>query len=214
MKNTHILMTALLCGFCFTMAACGTDEMAVSSSAAVSASSTSSFGEELEDASTESVETVSTESTSSVPEEQIPEGLNEKAEGENVFRIFLTNRTGSTITGFAVKKASDSGETSEYSNNLITSGDTFADQQRRTLYFDTMSYLNETNTASSTSSSEKLTYPDYDVQITLEDGTTYEIHSFPFAQAEEFSICLQDDTAYAEYVDSLDGSTVSTLADA
>lgn len=126
--------------------------------------------------------------------------IGEKAEGESVFRIRLTNNTGESIVSFRVISdlAAYYGDESNY-GNLLSEGDVFLDREERILYYDT--YRDPSNDAE-----EK----NYNLRLTYADGSEYEIAMVPFADMEEGSIRAARRAPYLSYHSLASGKEAST----
>ena len=135
--------------------------------------------------------------------------IGEKPEGdtEGVFSAKLKNLTGKVITGFVVKNEKDE----EYPDNFLTEEDKFEADEERVLWFDPNAKDKENegskDTADDTAKTEEKSdgedkddaekeIPKYNIQLTFEDGTTAELHTFPFGDTEEAELHLEGDIAY------------------
>ena len=123
---------------------------------------------------------------------------------EGVFSAKLKNLTGKVITGFAVKNEKDE----EYPDNFLTEEDKFEADEERVLWFDPNAEVKaDGNTEEKNQDAAEKTedenkdedekeIPKYDIQLTFEDGTTAELHTFPFGDTEEAELHLEDEVAY------------------
>lgn len=126
---------------------------------------------------------------------------------EGAFSVKLKNTTGKVITGVAVKNEKDE----EYPDNFLKEEDKFEADEERVLWFDPNAKDKENedskDTADDTAKTDEKSdgegkddaekeIPKYNIQLTFEDGTTAEIHTFPFGDTEEAEIHLEGDIAY------------------
>ena len=113
-------------------------------------------------------------------------------ESEDAYHVELTNSTGQNIISVAIyNSVSD-----EYSENLLEEGDPFIAQETRILY---CPKVEEEADADEENPDEKLTTTEYDIEIQLEDESTYVLHAFPFEAMEKGEIIVEDDIAYITY---------------
>lgn len=138
---------------------------------------------------------------------------------EGVFSVKLKNLTGKVITGVTVKNEKDE----EYPDNFLKE-DKFEADEERVLWFDPSAKdkADEENKDSSNDTKEitdteetktedaktdekaegedkddaEKEIPKYNIQLTFEDGTTAEIHTFPFGDTEEAELYLEGEVAY------------------
>ena len=91
--------------------------------------------------------------------------------------------------------ATDQKETEKESGseNLLPEGEVFEADEVRDFYYE------------ADPSNYKI-----DIKFTLEDGTSFVIHSFPFFDLEEGRLCLQNDVMFLEYVSVWTGEEVLT----
>lgn len=126
---------------------------------------------------------------------------------EGALSVKLKNTTGKVITGVAVKNEKDE----EYPDNFLKEEDKFEADEERVLWFDPNAKDKENegskDTADDTAKTEEKSdgedkddaekeIPKYNIQLTFEDGTTAEIHTFPFGDTEEAELHLEGDIAY------------------
>ena len=119
----------------------------------------------------------------------------------------MKNLTGKVITGVTVKNEKDE----EYPDNFLKEEDKFEADEERVLWFDPNAKYKENegskDTADDTTKTEEKSdgedkddaekeIPKYNIQLTFEDGTTAEIHTFPFGDTEEAELHLEGDIAY------------------
>ena len=140
-------------------------------------------------------------------QEEVLKNIGTEAEGDNIYKVMLENKTGKDITGFAVKDSS----MAEYPANMLADGDAFTDGEKRYLFYDASSAAEatETQTAQSGESANALT-PQMDVQLTFEDQTSMVLTAFPFGDVEEAQICLEDEVAFIQYESLSTKETMST----
>ena len=129
-------------------------------------------------------------------------GVNDGSEG--IFRVELTNKTGSAITGFAIKESADA----QYPDNMLPSGQTFGADEMRVLYY---TPAEAAASDSSADTGEKQLEPLYSANVTFEDGSSLEWRDIPFGDMEEAELCLEDGILYVNYVSTATGENVSTL---
>lgn len=144
-----------------------------------------------------------------VVEEKEPELELIGTESEDAYKVELKNSTGKNITGVSVKLT----EETEYPANMLETGDVFEADESRYLYYaapdaeDAVEGTAEDTEAEDTDAAAegeenadaKVVTQGYDIQLTFEDSTTAELHSFPFEDIEEGEICFSDEVAYVSY---------------
>lgn len=135
---------------------------------------------------------------------------------EGVLSVKLKNLTGKVITGVSVKNEKDE----EYPDNFLKDEDKFEADEERVLWFDpnakdkadeenkdaaddtaeTETAADDTKTDEKSDSEDKdaaeKETPKYNIQLTFEDETTAEIHTFPFGDTEEAELHLEGEVAY------------------
>ena len=114
-------------------------------------------------------------------------------ESEDAFKVELKNSTGKDITAISVKLT----ETAEYPATMLAAGDVFADEESRILYYKAEEAT--ADTANAEDANAKVLTQGYDIQLTFEDSSTAELHSFPFEDIEKGEICFADEVAYVSY---------------
>lgn len=157
-------------------------------------------------------------------EEEILPVIGTEAEGENIYKVTLENKTGKNIVGFSVKDST----MSEYPANMLAEGEVFAADERRNLYYDSASTQTtepteipeaseaespetpETTETAEDGADEKILEPQIDVQLTFEDQTVMVLSAFPFGDIEEGGICLEDEVAFIQYESVENKESVST----
>lgn len=132
--------------------------------------------------------------------------IGEKTKGENVYKVALTNSTGKTIKGFAIK----TGTMDSFGENMLDEDDEFADEEKRVLYYDATTAIQENEEAQK--DAEMQTSPDYTIQLIFDDDSTTELHSFPFTDVEKASIKFnnEESVAYIDYTSIEQDKKVST----
>lgn len=190
MKNSKLILAlTLVLAAGIVMAGCdGNSIENESSSTAATESTTEVTTTEAEEETTEAV------TTESVEEEL--KTIGDNTGSETAFEVKLTNSTEKDITAFAIK---DSTEES-YPDSVLSEGDAFKAKEERILYFEPEEDDTEYET-------------EYTVELTFDDGTTAELHQFPFGDIEEGEIKLEDDTAYIVYTSLETKEEVNTLED-
>ena len=132
--------------------------------------------------------------------------IGEKAEGETVFAVKLTNSTGKAITGIAVKGSAE--ET--YPENMLGEGDVFAQDEERILYYDSAAVVEANEAENDVEENRPLIKPIYNIQVTFADETVQELHSFPFGDAEEAVLCQGEEVLYITYTSLAEGTEFNT----
>ena len=132
--------------------------------------------------------------------------IGEKAEGETVFTVKLMNRTGKDITGMAVKGAKEE----EYPENMLTEGDVFVQDEKRILYYDAAAVIEANEAENNVDENRPLIKPIYNIQVTFADETVQELHSFPFGDAEEVTLCQGEEVLYITYTSVAEGTEFNT----
>ena len=124
--------------------------------------------------------------------------LGTEKKGENVFHLKIANRTGKDITGFAVNTEQLEGE------NLLSAGDVFQNGETRELGFDADAALK----AAAEEAAENA--PEFILALTLSDGSTQAVHAFPFGDAEQCDIRMEEDLTFLVYDSAAKKETVNT----
>ena len=207
----------------FMMAALGSSLVF---SQAVMAADTTAKTETSEDADKDATESedkdVAEDADKADEEKEDLKTIGEKPEEdtEGVFSVKLKNLTGKVITGVTVKNEKDE----EYPDNFLKEEDKFEADEERVLWFDpsakdkadeenkdSSNDTKETTDTEETKTEDAKTdekaegedkddaekeIPKYNIQLTFEDGTTAEIHTFPFGDTEEAELHLEGEVAY------------------
>lgn len=125
-------------------------------------------------------------------------------------KIYVTNKTGKNITGFAIREDSSA----SYGENMMQDSDVFKNDENRKVYYEEDASTAGVSSTADSSLAGALVNVAYDLQLTYEDGTTEEIMNFPIGNAEEvvLNIATADEGGfvYLTYTD-INGSSVSTL---
>ena len=124
--------------------------------------------------------------------------LGTEKKGENVYRAEITNAAGADITGFAVKTEQLDGE------NLLAAGDVFKKGETRELWFDAEAALK----AAAEEAAENA--PEFILALTLSDGSTQTVHAFPFGDAEQCEIRMEEGMTFLVYDSVAKKETVNT----
>lgn len=124
--------------------------------------------------------------------------LGTEKKGENVFHLKIANRTGKDITGFAVNTEQLEGE------NLLSAGDVFQNGETRELWFDAEAALKAAAEAAAENA------PEFILALTLSGGSTQTVHAFPFGDAEQCDIRMEEDLTFLVYDSAAKKETVNT----
>ena len=107
----------------------------------------------------------------------------------------------------------------KYPDNFLKEDDKFAADEERELWFD-LNKKDETSDAEKTEdakteenaeNTEEKEIPKYNIQLTFEDGTTSEIHTFPFGDTEEAELHLEGSVAYLVFDSASQKKSINTL---
>ncbi|WP_295216966.1 hypothetical protein [Ruminococcus sp.] len=190
MKQRKLVLTLTILGIAsvFLLTGCA-DETNTSESSTETAAETTA---ETTEAATETTAIA----TTTEPEEVL-KSIGDPAEGDTVFAVHLINATGQSITGVSIKK--DSQE--NFSDNLLGENDVFLEKEERVLYY---------NTADSSEGTDDAADATYTVLLTFEEGTTAELHQFPFDDMESGQIKSEDSVAFLVYTSLESGIEIST----
>ncbi len=136
---------------------------------------------------------------------------------EGVLSVKLKNLTGKVITGVSVKEEKDE----KYPDNFLKDDDKVETDEERVLWFDPSAKNEEKDAAASDEKDTKeedskddaaeKEVPKYNIQLTFEDKTTAEIHTFPFGDTEEAELHLEGDVAYLVFDSTSLKKSVNTL---
>ena len=132
--------------------------------------------------------------------------IGEKVESEDVFSVKLTNKTGKNIVGMAVKGSTDE----EYPENMLEEEDVFVQDEERILYFDPSAVIEANEAENNVDENRPLLKPIYNVQVTFDDETVQELHSFPFGDVEEADLCQGEEVLYITYISVSEGTEINT----
>ena len=128
--------------------------------------------------------------------------LGTEKKGENVYRVEITNAAGADITGFAVKTEQLDGE------NLLPAGDVFKKGETRELWFDAEAALKAAAEAAQDGTPEAA--PEFIVVLTMADGSEQTLHAFPFGDAEQCEIRMEEGMTFLVYDSVAKKETVNT----
>lgn len=123
-----------------------------------------------------------------------------KTEDEVAFAVHLTNATDKSIIGVSVKESSQD----SFPENMLSDSDAFVSEEERILYYDPSDAIEENENTGDVD--ESALTPEYTVQLTFEDGTTAELHQFPFTDMESGQVKLEDSVVFLVYT-SLESKT-------
>ena len=136
--------------------------------------------------------------------------LGAKAEGENVVRMLLVNRTGLKIHDFCIKDSS----MADFGPDVMAEGDIFENEETRAVYYDATNAVKaQENAASEQAAGGNQTpiVPSYDFKLTFEDQSVMILHSVPFGDTESANIRIEDNTAYLIFESKALKKQVNTL---
>ena len=136
--------------------------------------------------------------------------LGAKAEGENVVRMLLVNRTGLKIHDFCIKDSS----MADFGPDVMAEGDIFENEETRAVYYDATNAVKaQENAGSEQAAGENQTplVPSYDFKLTFEDQSVMILHSVPFGDTESANIRIEDNTAYLIFESKALKKQVNTL---
>lgn len=128
--------------------------------------------------------------------------IGKESKGEHVFCVKLTNQTGKDISGFAVKTEQLEGE------NLLEAGDVFKNGETRELWFDAEAALKAAEEAADENAPEAT--PEFLLALTMQDGSTQEVHAFPFGDADSCELRAEEDLTFLVYDSVSKKETVNT----
>ena len=139
--------------------------------------------------------------------EEVLKNIGTEAEGENIYKVVLENKTGKNIVGFSIKDSS----MAEFPVNMLETEDVFADQQKRNLYYDSTS-AKEMGGDQAVEAEEdaKVLQPQIDIQLTFDDQSVLVLSAFPFGDVEEAQIYLEDEVAFIQYESLANNEMIST----
>ena len=140
-------------------------------------------------------------------EEKIDKILGKKAEGEGIVHVIVENASGGNIVSVSVIDDMTDLPIEEY----LADGETFADGEKRILYYDKQPA--EEEAARRNAAAEEGTpeiRPAYLLRIAYEDGTRYDLHGFTFEDMKEGRIEQADGVAYMVYNSVETGEKVVT----
>ncbi|GCA66421.1 hypothetical protein KGMB01110_08570 [Mediterraneibacter butyricigenes] len=120
---------------------------------------------------------------------------------KDAWKVQIKNSLGQDVTGVSVKASTEEA----YPENMLKDSDTFKKDETRNLFYKPSE---EAAAAQATEGGKELP-TEYSVQLTLADGSTVELHAFPFEDMKEGEVKTKDGIAYLEYK-SNDGEEVNT----
>lgn len=132
--------------------------------------------------------------------------IGREAEGDYVYSLKLTNRTGADITAVSVKADADEA----YPENMLPAGETFAAGEARMLWFDAAAAMEAAQAANAAHPDEPELWPSFSVQLTFADGTVQELHMLPLGDADACDLFLGDGLVYVIYTSLATQQSVNT----
>ena len=120
---------------------------------------------------------------------------------KDAYKVQIKNSLGQDVTGVSVKASTEEA----YPENMLKDSDTFKKDETRNLFYKPSEEAAEVQ---ATEDGKELP-TEYSVQLTLADGSTVELHAFPFEDMKEGEVKTKDGIAYLEYK-SNDGEDVNT----
>lgn len=122
-------------------------------------------------------------------------------ETNNAYSVLLTNQTGQSIISLKV----GTGDSIAEESNLLEGTEAYTDNEQVELFY-------TPPVSEDTGESEKELTPEYEMALTLADGTEHILHGFPFDDIAEGVIKVQEEgIAYLSYQSVATGQTVETL---
>ncbi|MBQ3334104.1 MAG: hypothetical protein IJG85_00665 [Eubacteriaceae bacterium] len=127
--------------------------------------------------------------------------IGEKAEGEHIYQVNVTNDTEKVITKVQVKDNS----MKDYSDNMLKKDETFAAGETRTMYVDS-------EAAKAAAKNNSKTKESYQIKVTFDDKSEKTLSDVPFSDMKACIIKWDKDNkvAYLTYESEKDGKSVST----
>ena len=110
---------------------------------------------------------------------------------KDAYKVQIKNSLGQDVTGVSVKASTEEA----YPENMLKDSDTFKADETRNLFYKPS---DEAAEAQATEDGKELP-TEYSVQLTLADGSTVELHAFPFEDMKEGEVKTKDGIAYLEY---------------
>ena len=139
--------------------------------------------------------------------EEVLKNIGTEADGKNVYKVVLENKTGKDIVGFSIKDSS----MTEFPVNMLEENDIFENDEKRNLFYDATSAVEAAeNQETVEDGNAKVLNPQMDIQLTFEDQTSLILTAFPFGDVEEAQICLEDEVAFVQYESLASEELVST----
>ena len=140
-----------------------------------------------------------TEATTAAEEYKL---IGKKATGSDVFVANLENKTDKEIVSFTVKAETEE----KYPENMLEEKDTFAKNEKRTLY-----YVPKKVSDVSYGDSDKVATLQYSVKIEFADKSEAVLHNFPFDDIDKIAeIHLEDGITFIKYTSKTTKEKVDT----
>lgn len=114
--------------------------------------------------------------------------VGEEKEGCITFK--LKNSTSRKITGLAIKTADET----EFPENMMEADDVFELKEKKRVYFS-----KENSEAETEEETSEDTAPNYDMQLTFEDGTTADVHGIVLEDLGTLTLREKDGIIYGTY---------------
>lgn len=131
--------------------------------------------------------------------------LGKEAEGEHVFTVEVKNGTGKDIVFFAVRAEGDTAEP----ENLLAENDAFAAGETRALWYDGADAF--AALAQSQSENEPERTPEFTLVLKFAgEDEAQEVHAFPFGDAKQAELKLEEGLTYLVYTSETTKQTVNT----
>lgn len=128
--------------------------------------------------------------------------IGKKAEGSDVLVADLENKTDKEIVSFTVKAETEE----EYPENMLEEKDSFAKDEKRTLY-----YVPKKVSDITYGESDKIATLQYSVKIEFADKTEAVLHNFPFDDIDKLAeIRFEDGIAFIKYTSKSTKEKVDT----
>ncbi len=112
--------------------------------------------------------------------------------------ILMTNEMGKDITGLAVKETDEE----EYPENMMEANQFIADGETVEFFCGTVDPEDEESSEGTA---------DCSLQVTTDDGNTYELSGFNIDDMSEVALCLKDGVAYLKYLSISKNITFNTI---
>ena len=122
-------------------------------------------------------------------------------EQEDAYQVAMDNQIGQDITAVAVKLTTEE----SYPADLMEDGQTWSDGETALVC-----YLPDEAAASQDEEDGIAVKDTYEMQLTLEDGSTIQLTTVPFEDMDACTLYLEDDVPYLEYTSLSSQEEVST----